>query len=251
MNPFLEEVDTAKYDAARPYFHPLVVRRVAGVLGNPGLLTSLDVACGTGYSTEALTAISKSVVGLDESAEMLRQARCRGVVPYVRGLAEDLPFCAGSFDLVSVGLGLHWFDRSAFLSEAGRVLRDRCWLLVYDSGFCGRMRENAAFGDWVRQYRDRFPAPPRNDEPLPAELLAQIGFNQVLSEQFVHAEVYDLDQLVAYLNTQSNIRFALHERHETPSTISTWLRTTLAPMFKAVTGTFEYQGWLLLFQKAG
>src|SRR5438552_8384233 len=78
MNPFLEEVDTAKYDAARPYFHPLVVCRVAGVLGNPGLPTSLDVACGTGHSTEALIAISKSVVGLDESTEMLRQARCRG-----------------------------------------------------------------------------------------------------------------------------------------------------------------------------
>ena len=250
-NPFLDNVDPANYDTARPYFHPLVLRRFAGVLNNRRLMSSLDVACGTGQSTEALTAVSELVVGLDSSTVMLKCARCRDAIAYIRGMAEQLPFCAGSFDLVSVGLGLHWLDRNAFLKEAHRVLRDKSWLLIYDSGFCGRMTENPSFSEWGKQYRQRFPAPPRSDEPLSDEFLSAIGFRQVLSDNFVHTEVYDLEQLIAYLNTQSNILFAVRKGDETPNTVSAWLRTTLAPMFTAPTATFEYQGWFRYFQKAG
>lgn len=243
MNPFLEDIDAEKYDAARPYFHPVVFERLASVLSGR-FATALDVACGTGQSTEALAAVSTLAVGLDASSAMLQCARRRDVIPYVRGRAERLPFRDDAFDMVTVGLGLHWFERYAFLSEANRVLRRGAWLLVYDSGFCGRMKENPAFGIWIDWFRQRFPAPPRDDEPTASVVLERLGFTTVVSDRFVHSEVYDLEQLVGHLMTQSNVRVA--GEHEEASA---WLRKTLQPLFSSERATFEYEGWSLLLQK--
>jgi SAM-dependent methyltransferase len=249
MNPFLDGVDPADYDSARPYFHPLVFERLADFFQRRKLKAALDVACGTGQSTEALAARAEFVVGLDASAVMLRGARCSGVIPYVRGLAEQLPFAAGAFDLVTVGNGFHWFDLARFLKEAHRVLRHPGWLLLYGSGVCGGMRENAAFAGWLTEYHHRFPSPPR--EALSAEFLAERGFRLVLSETLVHSETYGLDELIAHFKTYSNLITALREGRETPETLSNWLRSSLAPMFRGPTGTFDYLGWVVLFAKNG
>jgi ubiquinone/menaquinone biosynthesis C-methylase UbiE len=251
MNPFLEDLDAANYDSARPYFHPLVIRRLADFFQQRRLTAALDVACGTGHSTQALVELAEVVVGLDSSALMLQRARRRGVIPYVRGLAERLPFPAGAFNLVTVGLGFHWFDRTPFLGEAHRVLRQPGWLALYDSGFAGVMKENPEFGGWRDEYVRRFPAPYRNREPLSDEFLAGVGFRQVFGETFAHTEAYSLEQLMAYLKSQTNVIAALREGRETRETVSDWLRATLTPLFKGPTGTFEYQGWVLLFAKDG
>jgi SAM-dependent methyltransferase len=249
MNPFLDGVDPADYDNARPYFHPLVFERLADFFQQRRLCAALDVACGTGQSTEALAGLAEFVVGLDASVVMLRGARGRGVISYVCGLAELLPFPAGAFDLITVGNGFHWFDLARFLGEAHRVLRQPGWLLLYGSGVCGGMRENEAFAGWLAEYHRRFPSPPR--EPLSAEALAEAGFRLVLSETIVHEETYSLDELIAHLKSYSNLITALREGRETPETLSSWLRASLAPMFRGPTGTFEYRGWVVLFEKDG
>jgi hypothetical protein len=148
-------------------------------------------------------------------------------------------------------MGLHWFDRTPFFTEAHRVLRQPGWLLLYGSGFCGRMIENPEFTCWLEEYLQRFPTPPRSREPLSAEFLAEVGFREVLSETLVHSEIYSLDQLVAHLNTFSNLIGALQDGRETSDTVSSWLRATLAPMFKGPTGTFEYRGWIHVLHKTG
>ena len=247
MNPFLDGVDPAHYDNARPYFHPLVFQRLADFFPQRRLCVALDVACGTGQSTEALAGLAEFVVGLDASAVMLRGARRCGVIPYVCGVAEFLPFPAGVFDLVTVGNGFHWFDLAAFLREAHRVLREPGWLLLYGSGVCGGMRENPAFAGWLAEYHRRFPSPPR--ETLSAEFLAERGFRLVLSETLVHEETYGLDELIAHLKSYSNLITALRDGRESDEPLSGWLRASLAPMFRGPTGTFEYRGWVVLFAK--
>jgi ubiquinone/menaquinone biosynthesis C-methylase UbiE len=244
VNPFADDIDSANYDRARPFFHPLVFRRLADLLPHR-LNTSLDVACGTGQSAEALTAASEVVVGLDSSAAMLKNARHHSRILYVRGLAEHLPFAVNSFDLVAVGLAIHWFDQRLFLSQARRVLCHPGWLLLYESGFPGIMKENPTFSAWAEHYRARFPAPPRNDQPLTASDLEAAGFHEVLSETFVHNETYGFRDLIAYLHTQSNVLSAL-AAGETHQSIREWMERGLLPLFNGGTGTFEYRGWMRL-----
>jgi len=89
--------------------------------------TALDVATGTGaVARELLTQKGCSVVGLDQSPEMLAEARRRlpASVTLVEGTAEELPFPDASFDALTFTYLLRYVsDPGATLRELARVVR--------------------------------------------------------------------------------------------------------------------------------
>jgi demethylmenaquinone methyltransferase/2-methoxy-6-polyprenyl-1,4-benzoquinol methylase len=89
--------------------------------------TVLDVATGTGaVAGELLAQKSCTVVGLDQSTEMLAEARCRlpAEVTLVEGNAEQLPFEDASFDALTFTYLLRYVsDPPATLRELARVVR--------------------------------------------------------------------------------------------------------------------------------
>ena len=94
--------------------------------------TLLDVASGTGaVAIELARRYGCSVVGIDQSAEMLAAGRCRvaaagvgGLVRLEQGRAESLPFEDESFDAVTFTYLLRYVDDpAATLRELARVLR--------------------------------------------------------------------------------------------------------------------------------
>ncbi len=94
--------------------------------------TVLDVATGTGaVAIELARRHGCSVVGLDQSREMLDEAARRvvragldGRVQLREGRAEDLPFADASFAAVTVTYLLRYVDDAgATLSELARVVR--------------------------------------------------------------------------------------------------------------------------------
>jgi ubiquinone/menaquinone biosynthesis C-methylase UbiE len=89
----------------------------------------LDVACGTGVVAHLAgkRMAEGRVAGLDLNRGMLAVARAlpsEGVpIEWIEGSALDLPFPAGSFDLVLCQLGLQFFpDQGRALHEMHRVL---------------------------------------------------------------------------------------------------------------------------------
>ncbi len=87
----------------------------------------LDVATGTGAVARELVRRKRcSVVGLDQSAEMLAEARRRtnGSIELVEGSAERLPFEDGEFDALSFTYLFRYVDDpEATLGELLRVVR--------------------------------------------------------------------------------------------------------------------------------
>jgi demethylmenaquinone methyltransferase / 2-methoxy-6-polyprenyl-1,4-benzoquinol methylase len=93
----------------------------------------LDVATGTGMVAEALVRrYGCSVVGLDQSSEMLSGAQAKldadpelaSRVELVRGEAESLPFEAGEFDHLTFTYLLRYVeDAGATLRELARVVK--------------------------------------------------------------------------------------------------------------------------------
>ncbi|HEX4435247.1 MAG TPA: class I SAM-dependent methyltransferase [Solirubrobacteraceae bacterium] len=91
----------------------------------------LDVATGTGLvAAELLRRADCTVVGIDQSAQMLGRARARfaGVsdsrIELVEGQAEQLPFGDQSFDALSVTYLLRYVDDpAATVAELSRVVR--------------------------------------------------------------------------------------------------------------------------------
>jgi demethylmenaquinone methyltransferase / 2-methoxy-6-polyprenyl-1,4-benzoquinol methylase len=98
---------------------------VAAVDPRPGQRV-LDVATGTGLVALALAERGASVVGLDQSDDMLAVARQRlgDRVTFVRGEAERLPFADGEFDALTFTYLLRYVDdRAATMRELARVVK--------------------------------------------------------------------------------------------------------------------------------
>jgi len=87
----------------------------------------LDVACGPGLVAQcalSLVGSSGSVVGLDPSIGMLREAQKGSCRNLVRGVGERLPFPDGHFDFLSMGYALrHVPDLRTAFAEFRRVLK--------------------------------------------------------------------------------------------------------------------------------
>lgn len=125
------EIDFGKaaddYAAHRQGFPADFMARLADYgIGAPNQ-RALDVGCGTGLMARALAQAGCVVTGLDPSPELLAKAREASSaeghsIEYVEGVAEELPFEDGSFDLVTAATSWHWFDPTSAAQEAARVL---------------------------------------------------------------------------------------------------------------------------------
>jgi len=87
--------------------------------------TVLDLAAGTGVSTQELARSGATVFGVDISQGMLRAGRAvRPATPLLAGDALALPFRDGTFDAVTISFGLrNIHDTAAALAEMARVTR--------------------------------------------------------------------------------------------------------------------------------
>jgi demethylmenaquinone methyltransferase / 2-methoxy-6-polyprenyl-1,4-benzoquinol methylase len=114
----------------------------------------LDVATGTGaVALELVRQKGCTVVGVDQSTEMLNEARRRVAlaaatrqIRLVEGRAEELPFEDGAFDAVTVTYLLRYVDDpAATLAELARVVRHRGALASLEFGLPSGVLPRAAW----------------------------------------------------------------------------------------------------------
>jgi SAM-dependent methyltransferase len=110
-------------------------RMLAGVLRTvpaPGLI--VDVGCGDGLATSVAARVNPGhhFVGIDWSADALRQSRARGLALIRAGVeGPGLPLASGSADAVIMSeLIEHLIDTDSALDEAWRVLKPGGSLLL-------------------------------------------------------------------------------------------------------------------------
>ncbi len=168
--------------------------------------TVLDVATGTGaVARELLARNGCTVVGLDQSPEMLEEARRRlpSSVTLVQGKAEQLPFPDAAFDALTFTYLLRYVsDPLATLHELARVVRPggtiaglefalprgiwrTPWELYVRVGLplAGRAlskgwaQVGAFLGPSIREFYDRYP------EPALLELWEDAGIARVRSRR--------------------------------------------------------------------
>jgi trans-aconitate 2-methyltransferase len=159
----------------------------------------LDVGCGTGRLTEEIARTPGiTVVGLDRSAAMLREARTRGLTPGTRGqtpvvglptyvLADgaDLPF-VNAFDAIFSAATFHWIpdhDRlfrslHAALKPGGRVVA-QCGGAGNLERLHGRARTLMRSADYERYFSGWRDFNHFENVPDTEDRLARAGFKDI------------------------------------------------------------------------
>jgi ubiquinone/menaquinone biosynthesis C-methylase UbiE len=255
MNYFSPKTAAERYSKGRPDFHSNTIKHIRNYLRlDKKLDNALDIACGTGLSTQALLEIATNVFGTDTSQAMLNFALQPEKIHYSIASAEQQPFIDNNFDLITVSSGVHWFDIDKFLIEANRLLKSKSWLVLYENYFISEMVGNDHFKNWFPDvYLKKFPSPPRNSAyPWTKENLNSKNFNLVTEERFRNAVAFNKKQLSLYFTTQSNIIAAVEKNETTYEQVESWLEKELASFFDDdnTTKTVNYGNWIKYIQRA-
>ena len=90
-----------------------------------------DCATGNGQVAALLAGYFDKVTATDISDAQLIEAIKVSNVQYLKSRAEETAFNTNTFDLITVGQAVHWFDFEAFYREAERVCKDGGILAVW------------------------------------------------------------------------------------------------------------------------
>ncbi len=188
---------TEKYDKISGHYNKtrkadrLIVGRLFDHLNCKPGGTYLDIGCGTGNYSIALSGFGIDLIGVDPSPEMLRQARVGNKkVEWKTGRAEEIPLEDMSVDGCFAVLTIHhWKDLDRAFREINRVIRQGSRFVIFTSSAV-QMR-----GYWLNRY---FPAMIRAScqqmpEPdLVNQYLTGNGFSVLETEKyFVLEDVAD------------------------------------------------------------
>lgn len=178
----------------------------------------LDLACGPGRVTFALSQHFADVLAVDQEAESVGYARAvapgRGAahVRWLAGRAEDVDV-AGDFDLVTIGDAFHRLDRRRIAALATRWLRPagHIALLWTSMPWQGPAPWQAASLEWATHWMQVT----GSVENIPATLegalaeaphltvLADAGFDVIGTFEFVVPFTWTLESLVGFAHSTS------------------------------------------------
>jgi SAM-dependent methyltransferase len=126
-----EEYDSltaGHYFAYRPPLHKLILDKCI----RSKVTLGLDIGCGTGHSSIALTHYCKQVIGIDPSAAMLADAITHPQVEYQMYDGKELEFQINTFELITFAGSLYYAKSQELLNEFIRVSRQGAKIVVYD-----------------------------------------------------------------------------------------------------------------------
>ena len=119
---FKSTTQAQHYAQFRPVYPSTIFAKIASSIpGTKGL--AIDVGCGSGQATVALTDHFDKVIGVDPSQAQIVPAASHEKVSYQVGDASRLPAEDGSVSAVVAAQAAHWFDIAKFHQEVDRVLQ--------------------------------------------------------------------------------------------------------------------------------
>ncbi|SOD79309.1 class I SAM-dependent methyltransferase [Spirosoma fluviale] len=175
-----------------------------------------DCATGNGQVAGALAELFDQVDATDISETQLILAVKKPNIRYQTSLAEQTPFTDNSFDLITVGQAIHWFDVNAFHEEVRRVAKPNA--VIAEWGY-GLVKLGTGLDEIMLDfYRNRIGPywdPQRTHIDNRYAGLA-FPFANVQYATFTARRTWSLERFLNYLRTWSAVRQYIHENEEDP-----------------------------------
>jgi SAM-dependent methyltransferase len=242
----------AGYAFARPPVHPRVIDLVRARLALAAPLgRGLDIGCGAGRSTAALTSVARLVVGLEPSPVMLRHAAA--VAPgasFVRARAEALPFADAVFDIITAAGALNYVDLEQALPAAARVLTPGGRFVIYDFSSGRRSPDEPQLARWFDAFEARYPFPPGYDLDVRTMAFDRAGLRLHGYEPFEIALTIAPGAYLEYVLTESNVERAVASGVPDRD-VRAWCEATLAPVFGGRTLPVLFDGYIADVRRGG
>ena len=129
MTSEYDDITAFHYASYRP---PLHIKILAKCLGDESYQTGLDIGCGTGQSSIALSNFCNRVFGVDPSADMLSKGMIHPKVSYSQFDKTQIDFKDDRFDIITLAGSLWYAKSQKLLDEIVRVGEKNSRVLVYD-----------------------------------------------------------------------------------------------------------------------
>lgn len=121
------------YSAYRPPLHHLILKKcLKEYVKSKKFKLGLDVGCGTGQSSVALTDFCEKVIAIDPSPEMLVMAKPNRLISYKSFDGKNIDLPEGYFDIVTFAGSLFYAKSQRLFDGTLRVIKNDGLILIYD-----------------------------------------------------------------------------------------------------------------------
>ncbi len=114
----------------RPPLHDLILQKCLDASDTFSL--GLDIGCGVGNSSIALSKYCEQVIGVDPSTSMLKNTIIHPKVEYQVLLSESFTFKDQCFDIITFAGSLFYAKSQRLLDEILRISKNKTKIVVYD-----------------------------------------------------------------------------------------------------------------------
>lgn len=118
------------YAAYRPPIHQMILQSLLD--NKPRFEFGLDIGCGTGVSTYALSPYCRELIGVEPSEAMLKQAQYVANARYLVGDGENIPLSDNTADIITFAGSLYYAKSDALVKELQRVAVKEALVIAYD-----------------------------------------------------------------------------------------------------------------------
>ena len=125
-----DQITAFHYAAFRPSLHLQILKECLEE-GDEHCL-GLDVGCGTGQSSIALTNYCKKVMGIEPSKEMLEKSIKHPRIEYSHYNCNYFNFPKDFFDIITFAGSLYYAKSQKLLNEVVRVSKEASKVIIYD-----------------------------------------------------------------------------------------------------------------------
>lgn len=130
MQDEYDQITAYHYSAFRPSLHLMILKECLGATNE--FHYGLDVGCGTGQSSIALTHFCNKVFGIEPSNEMLQKSIAHPKVAYSYYDKKRFDFSDNHFDLLTFAGSLYYAKSPQLLEEVIRVSKRDSKIIIYD-----------------------------------------------------------------------------------------------------------------------
>ena len=179
--------------------------------------TAWDCATGNGQIAFQLAKTFQKVYATDISENQLKNAQQEANIDYSSQPAERTDFKNHSFELITVGQAIHWFDFDQFYKEVKRVSKPGALLVVAGYGLhqideqidfiVHKLYEHilgSKYWDKERKYIEQ------------AYQTIPFPFEEINSPKLVSKYQWSLNQLIGYLSTWSAVKHYHNKNGQNP-----------------------------------